>query len=226
MADILQWEFAESFTAVEAALLIEGKKPSDCGHDGRDEFGNLIVSEVILARMKSDYDTTWHGFAFEAPEYWPVTLPSEMMNIMVKNLTMHHGKASFMKWLLDNEEANFQAQRFTREDIQLWLNKGQLPSKYQFKNIADLATDVPLEKHELHRAGRWPWGDHHTELLGHLEATACRYWKNYDSKDATTAPINKDVAEWLVTERKLSQKMADSIASILRQDGLPTGPRK
>ena len=79
MADILQWEFAESFTAVEAALLMEGKNPSDCGHDGRDGFGNLIVSEVILSRMKSDYDTTWEGYAFEADEHWPVTLPSEMM---------------------------------------------------------------------------------------------------------------------------------------------------
>ncbi len=64
MADILQWEFAKSFAAVEAALLMEGKNPSDCGHDGRDGFGNLIVSEVILSRMKSDYDTTWEDYAF------------------------------------------------------------------------------------------------------------------------------------------------------------------
>ncbi len=52
-----------------------------------------------------------------------------MMNILVKNSTTLDGKARFMKWLLEIESANFQAQRFTREDLQLWLNKGQKPSK-------------------------------------------------------------------------------------------------
>lgn len=75
-------------------------------------------------------------------------------------------------------------------------------------------------------SSRWPWGNHHTELLGHLEAAALRYWQNYDPTDATTAPTNRDVAEWLVNERKVSQKMSESIASMLRLDGLPTGPRK
>jgi len=75
-------------------------------------------------------------------------------------------------------------------------------------------------------SARWPWGNHHTELLGHLEAAALRYWVNYDPTDATTAPTNKDVSEWLMNERKLPQKPAESIASMLRPDRLPTGPRK
>lgn len=75
-------------------------------------------------------------------------------------------------------------------------------------------------------ATHWPWGNHHTESLGHLEAAAKRLWVNYDPTDATTAPTNKAVSEWLITERKVSQKMAESIASILRPDGLATGPRK
>lgn len=72
----------------------------------------------------------------------------------------------------------------------------------------------------------WPWGSHHTELLGHLDAAARRYWVNYDPQDNTTAPTNKDVSAWLQNERGLSETMANSIASILRADGLPTGPRK
>jgi hypothetical protein len=73
----------------------------------------------------------------------------------------------------------------------------------------------------------WPWGHHHTELLGHLDAAARRYWGvNYDPADITTASTNATVSEWLQSERKVSRTMADSIASILRPDGLPTGPRK
>ena len=75
-------------------------------------------------------------------------------------------------------------------------------------------------------AGNWPWGSHHTEALGHLEAAALRWWKLYDPTEADTAPTNKQVSEWLQKERGLSQKMADAMASILRADGLPTGPRK
>ena len=77
-----------------------------------------------------------------------------------------------------------------------------------------------------HTTERWPWGDHHTEQLGHLSAAARRFWKLYDPSDIGTAPTNKEVAEWLVKERKVSKTMADAIATILRIDGLRTGPRE
>lgn len=71
---------------------------------------------------------------------------------------------------------------------------------------------------------RWPWGDHHTELLGHLEDAARRFWMNVDPTDNTTAPTNETVSEWL-QKRGVSKRMADMMASMLRADGLPTGPR-
>jgi hypothetical protein len=74
------------------------------------------------------------------------------------------------------------------------------------------------------RASHWPWGSHHTELLGQLEAAAQRFWVNFDPADNTTAPTNEVVAAWLV-ERGVSRRTADTMASILRADGLPTGPR-
>lgn len=74
-------------------------------------------------------------------------------------------------------------------------------------------------------ATRWPWGDHHTEALGHMEAAAQRFWVNYDPADASTAPTNQRVVDWLRQERTVSPNLAKSIASILRQDGLPSGPR-
>lgn len=75
---------------------------------------------------------------------------------------------------------------------------------------------------------RWPWGNHHTDLLGHLEAAAREFWIGYDPADAKrTAPKNETVIDWLRTERNLSStKMAEAIATMLRLDGLPPGPRK
>lgn len=72
----------------------------------------------------------------------------------------------------------------------------------------------------------WPWGSHHTSALGHLAAAAQRFWVNHDPADSSTAPKNSEVSDWLQTERKVSRNLADSIASILRMDGLPTGPRQ
>lgn len=73
---------------------------------------------------------------------------------------------------------------------------------------------------------KWPWGDHHTKALGDLEAAAQRWWVNYDPTQPDTAPTKDQVSEWLQSERKISKNMADSIASILRADGLPAGPRR
>ena len=73
----------------------------------------------------------------------------------------------------------------------------------------------------------WPWGAHHTELLGHLDAAAQEFWVHYDPANVkATAPKNYTVANWLETERKVSHTMAVAMATILRIDGLPTGPRK
>ena len=80
---------------------------------------------------------------------------------------------------------------------------------------------------------RWPWGSHHTELLGHLEAAASEFWQSYDPQNAKgTAPKNETVIAWLMAgnvvgqKRKVSDQMAQAIATMLRPDGLPTGPRK
>lgn len=73
---------------------------------------------------------------------------------------------------------------------------------------------------------KWPWGTHHTIALGHLEAAANRFWTNlYDPGDPSTAPKNEMVEDWLIKERQVSKQKAAAIASLLRPDGLKTGPR-
>jgi hypothetical protein len=75
------------------------------------------------------------------------------------------------------------------------------------------------------RASHWPWGNHTTALLGHLEAAAKRWWVNYDPGDPSTAPTNKDVSSWLQNERQVSAVSADAIAKMLRPEAIRTGPR-
>lgn len=73
--------------------------------------------------------------------------------------------------------------------------------------------------------GKWPWGSHETLLLRMLAAAADKFWANYDPADATTAPTNDEVCRWLGTQG-VADRNAQVIATILRVDGLPTGPRK
>lgn len=72
----------------------------------------------------------------------------------------------------------------------------------------------------------WPWGEHHTEMLGHLDAAASKWWAFYDPTQPDTAPTNEMVSTWLSEERNVSKDKARAIASILRADGLRTGPRR
>lgn len=72
--------------------------------------------------------------------------------------------------------------------------------------------------------GLWPWGSHETKLLRELDSAARKWWMNFDPSDNTTAPTNEDVSTWL-QDRGVSKRIADAMATILRADKLPTGPR-
>jgi hypothetical protein len=101
-----------------------------------------------------------------------------------------------------------------------------LPSFGSF--ACSLAWDIPEQFRAISTPSppsAWPWGQHHTELLGHLAAAAERFWKLYDPTDPTTAPTNELVAGWLV-ERGVADRVAQVIAQILRAEGLPAGRRR
>lgn len=72
---------------------------------------------------------------------------------------------------------------------------------------------------------KWPWGTHETALLRQLESTAKHFWTNYDPADATTARTNEEITAWL-EQRGVSRIIAQKMATILRADGLSTGPRR
>lgn len=74
-------------------------------------------------------------------------------------------------------------------------------------------------------ATKWPWGEHETHLLRCLAAAAKQWWSTYDSEKPGTAPTNEAVAQWLISERRVSRRNAEVMASILRADDLKDGPR-
>lgn len=79
-------------------------------------------------------------------------------------------------------------------------------------------------------ADKWPWGSHDTALL-RLLAEVGQFWKpeseggNYDPADPTTAPTNEQIEAWL-KERRVSIKVREVMATMLRADDMPSGRRR
>jgi hypothetical protein len=112
--------------------------------------------------------------------------------------------------------------RVAVSDFHAWSLRVKLP-------LIDGWPPRPSARFET-RERRWPWGSHETELLRHL-ASAGELWRSvgegglYDPEDPTTAPTN-DMVEALLERRGVtSKKTRQVIATILRADDLPPGPR-
>lgn len=100
----------------------------------------------------------------------------------------------------------------------------ELPDEFPRHNAAG-GYPVAPEGLQVGGGAKWPWGDYETELLRKLATAADRFWKLYDPADNTTAPTNQQVIEWL-KQQGVADRTAEVMATILRADGLPTGPRK
>src|SRR6185312_415984 len=221
MADLSHWDFAENFSGYDAAALILGLEP-------RESDGEQWRIRVVTDRMELHYHCARERFRFvnwdidDAPDQ--ETKPDGLIKLMSGRMEeWRRGHAGLYKkfpmsaWLVE-KQSQFDNQEFSRAAIARWLSAIGMNSVYSF----DREQSAPVSA----QAGRWPWGNHHTERLGHLEAAARRFWVNYDQTDPTTAPTSESVSAWLQSARNLSKTMADAIASILRADGLATGPRK
>lgn len=94
------------------------------------------------------------------------------------------------------------------------------------KSILQLPAEFPWQDEPSPQPIReWPWGDRETDLLRKLALAANRFWRNYVPEDPSTAPTNNQVIAWLVGQG-VAQRTAEVMATILRADGLPSGPRK
>lgn len=212
MENLSHWDFAEYFTGEQAAALIGGVDPSEKAY-------SRAKADPIYERMRECYQTAWLEveIANDAPS------PERLVSMSLASLAHNQpGRDLLMEMVCEGSpRVNFERQHFSRQEISRWLKVNGLNSVYKFDQ--ELAVTNPTVK-----VGKWPWGDHHTEALGHLEAAALRFWgaDYYDPADSGTAPLNEDVSGWLQKERGVSKTLATAMASILRLDGLPTGPRK
>lgn len=241
LVDLSKWDFAVEFRLYEAAALIVGIDPAEIYTSTKPARDNPRLYEYhehpqikpVVDRMEYDFLTACDLYEAMRDGKWKHSTDEPLSELLLRNREMEVVPVKIGSWGLpldsvtqraldtwhgSDDIAMYETAKFTRKELSRWLSAIGLKSVYQFDQGPPATIETPF--------GHWPWDNHHTELLGHLEAAARRYWQRYDPTDATTAPINKDVAEWLMTERKLSQKMAESIASMLRPDGLPTGPRK
>jgi hypothetical protein len=221
MTDLSHWNFAAYFYGYEAAALILGLEPED-SEDQKRRI-NVVIDRMGLHYMHASkryyYETL--GPSNENPDAeanYPFELVSVKMDELLHLVSFDDDEeCPLFKWLA-SDQSQFEHQVFSRDAVALWLEAIGMNSIYQF-TLNQLSVSREANS-------RWPWGNHHTKLLGHLEAAARRYWVNYDPAEATTASTNETVVEWLVAERKVSRTKAEAIASMLRPDGLPTGPRK
>lgn len=211
------WAKEDEWELYDAALLLEGIEP-------RPDRGSSLKKymEGYDDRYAQDYDTA----GADEAEF------VRLARIVRRALTAHRNEKLAIKFNRrigsDREYATVEPSEFLR-----WAtDKGYKPPP-ALAPIADMKSRAELEQEvkrltaELDRRSKsqWPWGDHTTELLGHLAATAEHWWKNYDPSDQTTAPTNKHVTEWLISERKVRPRVAEMIAQILRADDVPMGPR-
>lgn len=217
MVDLSHWDAALHFTADEAAALAVGIDPL------QPENGST-KSKPTYERMQHSYDASrrWHRDEFQQGDEPGLIDRSEMLDsIEMQWLATQEDPedgAYFSRWLSDNNMSGLETQKFNRNEVARWLTAVGLGSCYAFQALPSSTKEEP--------AGHWPWGSHHTKTLGYLEAAAKHWWVNYDPADVTTAPSNKEVIDWLQKEFSISDNKANSIASMLRGDDIPTGPHK
>lgn len=124
--------------------------------------------------------------------------------------------AGGMLRLREIPSTNFERAEVSLVNFATWLIQIRYPVPAEFP----WAPETP-DFTQLH----WPWGRHSTSLLRKLAEAADRFWKNYDPDDPSTAPTNEQVTSWLI-EQGVAKRNAELMATLLRADGLPTGPRK
>ena len=242
MADLSHWIFAKDFTVYEAAFLILGIDPSK----DTDAFSTRHIQE----RMEEAYEGALSNLRHLDECFLPDWAEKRSEQLIEPHKTLKSVQISKLlnfyyqgdevcigEWLLSGRN-QIHEQRFSREEIAQWISKNKLPSVYRFLDEATLPLQKVAESAKPLCAdpappGCWPWGGHHTELLGHLEAAAREFWTGYNPQNAkATAPKNESVIAWLEArnvpgqKKKVSNQMATAIASMLRPDDLPTGPRK
>lgn len=208
MTDLTVYDFKDTFDLHEAAALIGGLDPRQRGPGG--EIIGIDAVKPILDRIINELNELISILFFEH-------IKPHQLRTMKLEAAMKRAESDPDSFEYSFPE-NLRLIRFSRQELARWLAFHGLKSEYQFEKTPAGAKTATV--------GRWSWGNYHTKDLGYLEAAALKWWANYDPNDPTTAPTNDVVSAWLQKEFGISTEKARAIASILRADGLRTGPRR
>lgn len=128
----------------------------------------------------------------------------------------------------DDDEPDLRLKVVKLTDYAEWALRHSMPLPPEFPR-PPWAENPAGEVAPKRSTAKWPWGSHDTELLN-LLAGAAAFWKSvdegglYDPSDPATAPTNEQVEAWL-EKKGVSKKVRESMATILRANGMPSGPR-
>ncbi len=113
------------------------------------------------------------------------------------------------------DPSNLMQSEIDMADFTAWLRTQghQTPDGYPW-----IASELIPGKYQ------WPWGTYQTKDLELLAKAADKFWKNYDPTDHSTAATNETVIDWLI-QQGMSKRKAEIVASILRDEDLPTVSR-
>lgn len=199
IADLVFWGKMARWTLEEAIALSLGRNPSIVTH-GEVEGGGerFLAGAMFRSPFRREY-LRRHSLAARARQAYELSDPIK--------------PEDFLSWALRVYES---IPPLLVETVQA-MGRNVVDAR----NLASLVAEL---QSKLDRRGSWPWGTYETKFLRELEAAATRFWINYDPNDATTAPKNETVVQWL-EGRGNSKRIAEAMATILRADGMPTGPR-
>ncbi|MDZ5457890.1 hypothetical protein [Azohydromonas lata] len=178
------------------------------------EFPREVIAEWLATRpaFKPAYDFSRKSGLFMESPLAPGPLAATQENAALREALAQSESARAVL------EAQMGSMKTTRSTAPQELR----PTHQRADDLAGKLHEASQTAAKFHEG--WPWDLHETELLRHMAAAAERFWVRYDPSDSTTAPTNEAVSTWL-QGRGVSKRTADTMATILRADGLPTGPR-
>lgn len=221
VADFKYWAKMTYWTLDEAIALSLGKSPATVNYkavekyaypnpDGSQSspFADEYLQRTEMAKRAIDWKKLYNPVAPTIFLRWAQRIELNLPEDLIKEIEAN----SFA--IVDWQDLYEKQQQESAAIIQ------ELNAR-----ICETVATIEAMKVTDSTAARWPWGAHETQNLRSLEAAAKKWWVNVSPADNTTAPTNEQVSIWLQKTHKLSKRVADAIATILRADGLPQGRR-
>lgn len=252
MIDLTHWRAVEKISVEQAGFLIAGVDPFDQEGAGSALVARGRTFEMAIRQASERAFTYAHGVVRQLdqepidPALVDIWEMSDSFDRYLPSIELRQSVAAVLKDpekvpLLVPVDPWFSETVYGGE-IKRWMLANDIQAAYSFPDVqAVVIRDRGLTSWAEWHADRdeantgrveqpegsapWPWGGYETMLLRKLAAAAERFWVNYDPDDATTAPTNAQVITWLKSQG-VADRTAEVMATILRVDGLPTGPRK